>query len=298
MASSPPDRDHAGFTVVRHGFDRAQVKHYIQRLETEAAAAAGERDEVRAKVDELAGQLQIAQREIDALTDRLGKLSTSAVASAAPNAPERAARAIATAESEAGEITARAQAAAETAWADAEAVSRELRDRYRGLLADLDSQHAEAHAAHKAVITEAKAKAEVMTTAANKRQRAIDEEAERARQRTEQQFQEEMSRRRAELATEIDTARTAAETEAARLVKEATDEAAKRIATATSHIERLTALREQLAGRLRGTSDLLTQSAGLLEPLEAESELDQLPPPEASTTKLQPVRTPAGAPTA
>ncbi|GLZ39876.1 hypothetical protein [Actinokineospora sp. NBRC 105648] len=295
--ASQQDRDHVGFTVVRHGFDRAQVKQHIQDLETTATTALAQRDEAVAKAEELAGQLELARREIDALNARLDKIGTAAAASSAPNAPERSARADVVAKAQAAEITSRAQAAADTAWSAAEEASTALRERYRRLLAELDKQHTEIHAAHKTIMDEARAKVDQMTTVAEQRQREVDERAERERQRLEQQFQQDLTSKRDHLAEEIAAAHSAAEQEADRRLRAATDEADKRIATATSHVEQLTALREQLAGRLRGTSDLLDQSAKLLQPIEAEAELDQLPlsaePPAAQT---QPVRKPQKAP--
>ncbi len=289
--ASQQDRDHADFSVVRHGFDRTQVKQHVQRLADEAARAAAERDDARGRVDELAGQLELARREISALNERLDKIGTAAAAASAPNAAERAARSLVVAKAQAGEVAARAQAAADTAWSAAEEASSALRERYRRLLADLDKQHTEIHAAHRTIMDEAKAKVTAMTTVADQRQKEIDDKAERERQRVEQQFQQETAARREELAREVDAARAASTEEAKRRVQEAKDEADKRIATATSQVERLTALREQLAGRLRGTSDLLNQSAALLEPLEAEAELapdsvESLAP----TTKIAPVQ--------
>ncbi|EWC59181.1 putative cellulose-binding protein [Actinokineospora spheciospongiae] len=280
-----------GFAVVRNGFDRSQVKEYVRTAEAAAERSEAQVREARAEVAELSGQLELARREIDALTERLDKIGTAAAAASAPNAGERAARAVVVAKAQANEVNARAQAAAETAWTAAEEASTALRDRYRRLLADLDTQHNELHGAHKRVMDEARAKVTAMTKVADQRQKDIDDRAERERQRLEQQFQEQQAERRAALAEEIESNRAAAEREAARLVQEATDEADKRIAAATSVVERLTALREQLATRLRGTNDLLTRSVSLLEPLEAEAEFTAETP--ADLADLPPVKRPA-----
>ncbi|MBM7771867.1 cell division septum initiation protein DivIVA [Actinokineospora baliensis] len=283
-----PQQDHPEFSVARHGYDRTQVRRYVDRLVEEHAGTTAERDEARARAEELEGQLQLARREITALTERLDKIGNAAAASSAPNAAERAARTIATAEAQAGEIVARAQSAADTAWSAAEAASAELRERYRTLFADVEKRHTELHEAHVGLMAEAKAKSEAMTTAATTRQRTTDDQAERDRQRQEQQFQQELATRRAALDDETTTRRAESEAEATRRITEATDEAAKRIAAATSQVEQLTALREQLAGRLRGTSDLLNQSAQLLEPIEAEIDLDPVNT-EAPTAKNLPI---------
>lgn len=264
---------HERFAVARHGYDRTQVREFVERTEADSLRLAAERDDARAAAADLSGRLEQARREIAALTERLDKIGTAAAAASAPNAQERAARSIEVAKAQATEITTRAQAAADTAWSAAEEASSLLRERYQKLLGDLDRQHDEIHTKHQSIMTDAQAKVEAMTTAAEAQQKQIDEQAERERQRVEQQFQEDMTGKRAELHQEIERARAASTEEARRRVQEATDEADKRVAIATSHVERLTTLREQLSGRLRGTYDLLTQSTALLEPLEAEAEL-------------------------
>ncbi|MGQ0840806.1 hypothetical protein [Actinokineospora sp.] len=297
--ASQQDRDPEGFAVVRHGFDRTQVKQYLQRLEHDALRSAAERDEARSQLADVSNQLDQARRENAALTERLDKIGTAAAAANAPNAAERAARALDLAKTQAAEITSRARVAADNTWSAAEQASTALRERYRKLLTDLDRQHAEIHTAHKSIMDEARTKVTDMTTVADQRRKDIDDKAERERQRIEQQFQQEITTKRDELHRDLDAARKATTDECRHRVREATDEADKRIATATSQVERLTALREQLAGRLRGTNDLLAQSANLLAPLEAESELapdsvESLRAKPSGTT--QPVHRPAPTP--
>lgn len=283
--ASLQDGDPAGFTVARHGFDRNQVKQFVEKSESESLRLAAERDDARAKAADLAAQLEAARRDIAALTERLDKIGTAAAAASAPNATEQSARTLHLAKTQASEITTRAQAAADTAWSAAEEASSALRERYRNLLSDLDRQHAEIHAEHESIMTKARAKVEAMTTAAEARTKEVDEQAERERRRMEQQFEQEMTKKREDLRREVESVRKASSEEARKRVQDATDEAAKRIATATSQVERLTALREQVAGKLRGTHDLLTQSSKMLEPLEAEAELlPDAPTPGADST--------------
>jgi colicin import membrane protein len=279
---TPHDGRSAGFSVVRHGYDRTQVDDYLRQAEDEALRAAAERDETRSRLAEVSGELEIARREISALTTRLDQLTDS-------DAPD-AERTLQTARTQAAEITARAKAAAETAWSGAEEASTALRERYRRMLADLDRQHQELHADHKKIMDGVRQKSVEMTVAADKRRQDLDEKAEAERKRIQRQFDEEMAARRAELAREIEEGRTAAAEEARRTLAEATAEAERRIAAATSQVERLTALREQLATRLRGTSDLLTRSSELLEPLEGEAELAPDSPADLETEQLRPVR--------
>jgi colicin import membrane protein len=278
---TPHDGRSAGFSVVRHGYDRTQVDDFLRHSEDEAIRAAAERDETRSRLAEVSGELEIARREITALSARLDQLS----ASDAPNAE----RTLQIARTQAAEITARAKAAAETAWSGAEEASTSLRDRYRRMLADLDRQHQELHTDHKKIMDGVRQKSVEMTVAADKRRQDLDEKAEAERKRVQRQFDEDMAAKRAELVREVEAERTRVAEESRGIVADATAEAERRIASATSQVERLTALREQLATRLRGTSELITRSSELLEPLEGEAELAPDSPAELETGRLKPV---------
>ncbi|MFC5287193.1 DivIVA domain-containing protein [Actinokineospora guangxiensis] len=278
---TPHDGRSAGFSVVRHGYDRTQVDDFLRQSEDEAIRAAAERDETRSRLAEVSGELEIARREITALSARLDQLSAS-------DAPD-AERTLQTARTQAAEITARARAAAETAWSGAEEASTSLRDRYRRMLADLDRQHQELHTDHKKIMDGVRQKSVEMTVAADKRRQDLDDKAEAERKRVQRQFDEDMAAKRAELAKEIEAERARVAEESRGIVADATAEAERRIASATSQVERLTALREQLATRLRGTSELITRSSELLEPLEGEAELAPDSPAALETDKLKPV---------
>jgi colicin import membrane protein len=271
MAEDPhPGGPVARFDVVRHGYDRIQVNRYFQQLEAKAKHATGERDFAQQQLAELTGQLESARREIAGLTERLDRLGKEV---GAPNREEREARVLEVAKSQATEITARAQAAAETTWAAAEQASTDLRDHCQRLLADLDRQHNEIHTAHETIMASARAQAEEMTTAAERRRREIDAAAERDRIRIDREFSESMNAKREALRKEVEAARARSSTEAARRVRDAKEEADRRIAAATAEVDRLTALRDQLTGQLRGSHQLLEQAGDTLKPLEQEREM-------------------------
>src|SRR5262245_41992384 len=113
------DREPVGFTVVRHGFDRTQVRQRMTELAEAAQRATAERDEAVEQVAELHGELEIARREIAALTERLDSQGDEASAT----------RILAVAKSQAAEVTTRARVAAEQTWAAAEQASSTMRDR-------------------------------------------------------------------------------------------------------------------------------------------------------------------------
>jgi len=277
------DRDPA-FTVVRHGFDRNQVRRHLEQL----AAAAERSDDARLEsvghAAELRGELEIARREIAALSERLDTLDHGD----SDDSGDSATRLLAVAKSQATEVTARAKVAAEQTWAAAEQASAALRERYRRMLADLDEQHAELNASHTGLLAAAKAEVEKMTTEAARRRAAIDKEAERDRVRIDREFSESMTTKRAALQRELDTARAASVKEVDDRLRKADEEAKLRVDAVTEQVKRLNAVREKLTGRLRETKALLDRSESLLEPVSEETDVDvdeRLPmPPKAGAT--------------
>jgi len=265
------DRDSAetNFSVVRHGFDRNQVRRHLEQL----AAASDRSDDARleavAHAAELRGELEIARREVAALSERL-----DAVDQGHQGDEDSAGRLLAVAKSQATELTSRAKVAAEQTWSAAEQASAALRDRYRGMLAELDEQHAELNATHTGLIKAAKAEVEKMTTEAERRRAAIDKDAERDRVRIDREFSESMTAKRAALKRELEAARAASVKEVDDRLHAADEEAKRRVDAVTAQVERLDAVREQLTGRLRETKELLDRSASLLEPVPEEKDAD------------------------
>lgn len=255
------DRDPVGFTVVRHGFDRTQVRQRVTELTEAAEKASSERDEAIEQVAELRGELEIARREIAALTERLEAQSDE----------ESATRLLAVAKSQAAEVTARARMAAEQTWSAAEQASAELRDHYRALLATLDQQHAELAKTHESIVASTTAKVEQMTTEAERRREAIDKAAEQDRIRIDREFSESMTAKREALKRELEQARESCEREVAERLAEASEEAKRRVDSVTDQVQRLTSVRDQLNERLRDTKELLDLSTSLLEPVEGET---------------------------
>jgi colicin import membrane protein len=259
------DRDPAGFTVVRHGFDRGQVRQRMDELSTAVERLTSERDETAAQAAELRGELEIARREIAALTERLDTQGDE----------ESGARLLAVAKSQAAEVTARAKVAAEQTWAAAEKASADLRDHYRALLKSLDEQHAELNRTHRSMMASAKAKVEEMTTEAERRQEAIDKAAERDRIRIDREFSESVATKRESLRRELEKAKSDTDHEITARLAAADEEARRRVDSVTAQVKQLTAVREQLSGRLRETKELLDLSTSLMEPVEGEAEVEE-----------------------
>lgn len=271
--------------MVRHGFDRGQVRQRMDELGAALERATAERDEALAQAAELRGELEIARREIHAMTERLDSQGDE----------ESAARMLAVAKSQAAEVTARAKAAAEQTWAATEKASAELRDHYRGLLRSLDEQHAELNRTHKSMMASAKTQVEKMTTEAERHQEAIDKSAERDRIRIDREFSETMTTKRDALRRELDKARTDSEREVTTRLTKADEEARRRVDAVTAQVQQLSSVREQLSGRLRETKELLDLSTSLMEPVEGESEAEEpaAAPAEKGKRAVPPQRQPA-----
>ncbi|HEY0450733.1 hypothetical protein [Actinophytocola sp.] len=286
---SAPD---VSFTVARHGFDRAEVRQQVRALTERAQRAEADRSEVASQVAELQGELEIARREIAALSSRLDEVGR-------PADEESAARLVDVAKSQASDITTRARAAADGTWAAAERASTELRDKYRKMLADLDEQHTEIRQTHKSILATARAQAEELTTGAERRRRELDAAAERDRIRIDREFSERMAHQRAALDRELTERRAACVAEVDAKLQAADVEAQRRVDSVTAQVKQLTEVRTQLSERLRGTQELLERSAALLEPMTSEAELtgqDPLPMPEPPATEPPAAEPPATAP--
>ncbi|HEV7646814.1 MAG TPA: hypothetical protein VGP26_01515 [Actinophytocola sp.] len=295
MADDPSVPD-VSFTVARHGYERTQVRAHLRALTEHVQRADADAAEARQQVAELQGELEIARREVGALSERLDAFGR-------PDAEteESSARLLEVAKSQAKEMTTRARAAAEDSWAAAEKASSELRERYRKMLAELDSQHAEIHATHKSIITTTREQADELTTVAERRRRELDAAAERDRVRIDREFSESVTARRASLERELTHRRDSVMSEVDAKLRAADEEAQNRIATVKDQVKRLTEVRTELSERLRGTQELLARSVDLLKPAESEDELteqDPFPMPDAPRAEIQdaPAEPPAGPP--
>jgi len=274
------DRDPATadvtFAVVRHGFDRTEVRQHLSGLAARTGQAEAERTEARAQTAELQGELEIARREIAALTERLDSLGS-------PDGADGA-RMLEMAKAQAADVTARAKAAAEDTWSVAEQASSALCERYRTLLTSLEGQHAELRDTHQSIMLSAHNQAEELTTIAQRRRRELDDEAERDRVAIDREFNELMAAKREALARELEERRAACDNEIAEKLRAADEEGQRRVDAATDQVNRLTVIRNQLSEHLRQTRELVERSASILDPADRD------PKPAADEEPVPPQR--------
>ncbi|ALG06559.1 hypothetical protein [Kibdelosporangium phytohabitans] len=260
-----------GFDVVRHGFDRAQVQQHIANLESNLRRLTADRDNARAQAAE-------QTRQIDAMRAELNQLSQQVTGSTQPiktvdEVHKQLRVMLEVTKAEALEITARAQAAADKTFATAQQASAALRSRYEFLLADLEAQQTQLQTEHKAALEQARADLNRMSTDAEDRRSKFGEQADAQHRQVEQEFESAMAARRAALDQEIAERRITSQREAEKLVSDATAEANRRTTEAQQKIDQLASLRQRVSERLRETSQLLTQSSTLLEPLDTEADI-------------------------
>lgn len=290
----PEDRElvplKPGFDVVWHGFDRAQVKQYLEDLEDEIKLISADRNAALSQVADLTEQLRAAHARIT----ELGKQVTELVE--LPKNPDdlddRCKRMVQLAHHQAAEITARAQAAATHSWSGAEDAAAKLRSGYEKLLAELDRQRQEVRAQHSQVVDQARTHVVEMTTAATNRRHELDKQAEQRRIQIEDEFERSMASKRQALAKEIEHQRAESRAEAERRVREATEDAerrirdasdqadrrlretseecTRRISEATRQVQDLQSLRKRINEQLTAVHSLMREASPLLEPMDDE----------------------------
>jgi cell division septum initiation protein DivIVA len=302
----PEDRElvplKPGFDVVWHGFDRAQVKQYLDDLEAETKLLAADRDAALSQVSDLTEQLTASHARASQLNKKVNGLVE--LPKNTDDLDDRCRRMVTLAQHQAAEITARAQAAASHTWAAAEDSAAQLRGSYEKLLGELDKQRQEMRNNHGQLVNQARTAVADMTTAATKQRHELDAQAEARRVKIEEDFERSMTSKRQALAKEIEQQRGASRAEAERRVREATeraerklrettDECHRRVGDANRRVQELRTLRGRITQQLQSAHKLMKDATPMLDPIEeekkhAEAAADQAVPqqrPEAKDAK-------------
>lgn len=278
---SVPTQLQREFTHHWNGFDRTEVREYLEQLEENMQRLIADRDAALSQTNSLAKQLEAARAENGKLQARVEELT--APPENLEDLDQRMQRVGHLAYLKAEEITTRAQTAAEENWKSTAKASIALRERYRSLLKELDS-HAEAlHAEHRAALEETRSEVKELMVDAVRRRDRLDAEAERRRRSIEQEFDATMASQRSALEKYIADQRTASKqqaerrmaeavAEAKRKVSEATAEASRREQEANGVIDRLSAISKDAHTKLRAADDLLARTEASLEPTEEEQQ--------------------------
>ena len=259
------------FDVVRHGFDRTQVRRILASLEANLRQVTEDRHSANSRATSLTDQLKAAREEIGQLRDRVEELSRPAEVS--EDVHDRLRVMVDVTKAEAAEIASRAQAVAEQTWTSTKDAASSLRQRYDALLAELQSQESELRTAHAAAMEHAAAEVKRIAEDTQRRRVQLGELAEAEYQRIEREFNESMTLRRAALDSEIAERQEASVAEADRVLREATDAANRKSEWADGKVRELQTFRDGVAERVQQTSRLLAESSSLLEPDATELEI-------------------------
>jgi colicin import membrane protein len=279
------------FDQVWHGFDRGQVRQYLDHVEAHLRRVMSERDGSMAQSATLSRELENARGEILRLRNRVEELRKPP--ERLEDLDERMKRTADLANSRAEEIVNRAQVAAEKHWAESTEVSTKLRERYQKLIADLDTNAEALHAEHQAALEATQNEVRQLTVEAARRREQLDAEAERRRRNIEREFEQSMTAQKAALEKYVADHRQASKNQAERRIAEATAEAKRRLDEATSEAKRrldqavaeadrrtadadeqvskLARMREQAKTRLLKAEEVLSRSEAALAPLKDES---------------------------
>ncbi|MFE9748891.1 hypothetical protein ACFYOT_28635 [Saccharothrix saharensis] len=260
----------ADFDVVWRGYDRGQVRHYVEGVEGELRVLAVDRDAAEARADDLARQLETARAEIRVLREHIDRISRTPIDPAALT--ERLRRMAELAHEEATEIAERARAVAESHWATAERAAARVRERSERLVAELDAQRRQAEAEHRALMREAGEKVLTEAREAEQRRRELDERAAALREQVRVDFELAMAARRAESLEAVAAEEAAARARADRLVRDAEEHARRIVADARERVDELRDRRDRIAAGLRGARELLAEANPLLH-----APLDEIP---------------------
>lgn len=252
----------ADFDVVWRGYDKRQVRRYVEAVEAEVRVLAVDRDAAVARADDLARQLEATRSEIRELRDQVDRISRTPIE---PDAlTERLRRMAELAHEEAAEITDRARAMAEHHWMTAERAVTRVRERSERLVAELDASRREAQAEHQVLMRQAGERIAATARRAERRRHELDERAAALREEVRTDFELAMSARRAEAMTAMAEEEAAARARAGQLVREATEHGRRIVAEARQRVDELRSRRDRIAAGLRDARQLLADADPLL----------------------------------
>lgn len=304
------------YNQVWHGFDRGQVLQYLDHVETNMRRIMADRDAAIAQTAKVSRELENTKAEVHRLHERIEELKKPP--ERLEDLDERMERSVTLANARAAEVVERAQVAAEEHWTAAGELAGKLRERYRKLLGDLESHAAVLKAEQEHALKATKAEVLKLTTEGARRRTQLDIEAERKRRTIEHEFEQAMTAQRASLEKKVAEQETAsknaaerrvaeataeatrlvddARTKAEKLVSEATITAERREREAKHKVERLNALADQAFVRVRKATEVLTRHHSFLDPLPAESVVENMPTPGSPPPAPAPPSAPAAPP--
>lgn len=286
-APTPPQRPHQHAQLQRdfashwNGYDRAEVRSHLARVEEDLRQLSAERDKATSQLGGMSKQLDALRAENAKLKARVDELKEPP--RSLDDLDDRMQRVGKLARLQAEEVTNRAKTASEDTWKATAKASIALRERYRSLLKELDSHAESLHAEHRAALEETRAEVQELMVDAVRRREALDAEAERKRRAIEQEFDSTMAAKRKEVEKHLADQRTAAKQQAERRMAQAQAEARRTVAEANQHaqrrtdeanrvIDRMLAISTDAHGRMDNADKILAAAQTDLEPTAEEQQ--------------------------
>lgn len=269
MTSLSPMSSDAEFTVVRRGYDRAQVDEQMERLTIELRTAAAARDSAVKELDAASrrlesrqGELQAARSEgaqrradADALRAQVAELST--IPHTVDGMSERLQQMVRIAQDEVNDMRTRATTSASHVLALAQAEADELRERSEKERQDFESERRTAQEALRGQLKEGQARLEQMRSEADGQRAGLNAELTERRGAADRQLTDEMDERRAAMLGDLATHDAGRREEAGRIVDSAAQQARNQLADADTETQRIRAeARADVAAAQRELQDL------------------------------------------
>jgi cell division septum initiation protein DivIVA len=281
------DLDGLPFSVVRRGFDRAQVEERLGKLLAERDAAHAARQSALADLDRLSRELDVSRgetraartelaesrSEVERLTAHVAELST--IPSTVDGMSDRLQQMVRVAQDEVNDMRARATRGAAQILSMAQAEADELVDGSRQQRREFEAEQHQAQDELRVRLEESRTRLAQMREEADGQRARLDAELAERRSREEQSLASDIAERRDVLMTELGAQEKRQREEAQRIVDAASNEARAVLAEAAAEAERsrtqlrdhvsrgqeelehLRALQHQIAEQLTGVRSLL-----------------------------------------
>ncbi len=245
--------DETEFTVVRRGYDRAQVDEQFDLVSTQLRTAIAARESALAEVEVLSRRLEssigevqaargeVAQRraEADKLRGQVAELST--IPHTVDGMSERLQQMVRIAQDEVNDMRQRATSSAAHVLALAQAEADELRERSEKERHEFETERRTAQEALRSQLEESRTRLEQLRSESDGQRARLDAELADRRAATDKQFAGEMEERRSAMLAELAAQEAARREDAGRILESAAQQARAQLADAGAETQRIRA---------------------------------------------------------
>ncbi len=261
--------DETEFTVVRRGYDRAQVDEQIEMLSTQLRTAMSARESAVAEVEVLSRRLEAsigdiqaarsesAQRrgESDKLRAQVAELST--IPHSVDGMSERLQQMVRIAQDEVNDMRTRATTSAAHVLSLAQAEADELRERSEKERHEFETERRTAQEALRSQLDESRTRLEQLRSESDGQRARLDAELAERRAATDKQFAAEVEERRSAMLAELAAQEAARREDAGRILESAAQQARAQLADAGAETQRIRAeARHDVAAAQRELEEL------------------------------------------